>query len=202
MSSWNHSCCRETWNSLAWKNPSVGKVTWLRWPTLYCIMHNKCSALPHWRLWAMLQYVIHFFSGHLWALSFCSSDKKKHEVEKKTLSYTDVLWSILPCRDISLEEKVKPQSTNQQLQSRLGSFDCTTYEMAVTQGALLKLLCASKSLRSKHKKLKYETDIGRKKQRMEKLLRPKWIIQKSCFKLVNISRWLQGGQFSHMLVFF
>ncbi|KAM7331010.1 hypothetical protein ACRRTK_010199 [Alexandromys fortis] len=77
-------------------------------------------------------------------------------------------WSLLH-RDISLETKVKP---NQQINCRRadwGSFDCTIYEMAVTQGVILKLLCASKSLRSKHKKLKYETDVEKKiKQRVEK----------------------------------
>lgn len=35
--------------------------------------------------------------------------------------------------------------------------------MPVTEGVLLKLLYASRSLRSKHKKLKYETDIEKTK---------------------------------------
>lgn len=54
--------------------------------------------------------------------------------------------------------------------------------MPVTEGVLLKLAYASKSLRSKHKKLKYETDI-KKKQRVDKLLRLKWIIQKIIFQI-------------------
>ena len=37
------------------------------------------------------------------------------------------------------------------------------YEMPVTEGVLLKLQYASKSLRSKHKKLKYETNIEKTK---------------------------------------
>lgn len=43
--------------------------------------------------------------------------------------------------------------------------------MAVTQGVLLKLLCASKSLRSKHKKLKYETDVKKKKTKSGETLK-------------------------------
>lgn len=108
------------------------------------------------------------FSGHRWAFPSHSPDKQ-HEVENIIPSYTEYLqWSLLH-RDISLETKVKP---NQQINCRRadwGSFDCTIYEMAVTQGVILKLLCASKSLRSKHKKLKYETDVEEKiKQRVEK----------------------------------
>lgn len=74
---------------------------------------------------------------------------------------------------------------NQQISSYradLESSNCTVYEMPVTEGVLLKLAYASKSLRSKHKKLKYETDI-KKKQRVDKLLRLKWIIQKIIFQI-------------------
>lgn len=106
------------------------------------------------------------FSGHRWAFP-SHSPHKQHEVENIIPSYTESLqWSLLH-RDISLETKVKP---NQQInchRADWGSFDCTIYEMAVTQGVILKLLCASKSLRSKHKKLKYETDVEKKK-RVEK----------------------------------
>lgn len=109
-------------------------------------------------------------SGHCWAFPSLSPDKQ-HEIENIVPSYTEALqWSLLH-RDISLEKKVKPNQQISYCRADWGSFDCTIYEMAVTQGVLLKLLCASKSLRSKHKKLKYETDVKKKKTKSGETLK-------------------------------
>lgn len=122
------------------------------------------------RIWAVILYkCLCVFSGHLWVLPFHPTDKQqgvRDTHEQWLYDELCLLKAFLQRRRLNCNEQINTYRAD------LKSFDCT---VSVTGGVLFTLLYTSKSLRSEHKRLKYETDIERNKK-MDKLLRLKWII--------------------------